>query len=39
MSQATITEIFPQIFQNESTVQQSLGEDFSLCDNGNMVFH
>lgn len=39
MAQLSLTEIFPLAFLNESTLQHSLGEDFSLCDNGNMIFH
>ena len=39
MAQLSLTEIFPLAYLNESTIQHSLGEDFSLCDNGNMVFH
>lgn len=39
MSNLSLTELFPAAFLNESTLQQSLGEDFSLCENGNMVFH
>lgn len=39
MPNLSLTELFPGAFLNESTLQQSLGEDFSLCENGNMVFH
>lgn len=39
MANLSLTELFPLAFLNESTIQQSLGEDFSLCGNGNMVFH
>lgn len=39
MSNLSLTELFPAVFLNESTLQQSLGEEFSLCENGNMVFH
>lgn len=39
MAQLSLTDIFPLSFQNESTIQHSLGEDFPLCDNGNMIFH
>jgi hypothetical protein len=39
MSNLSLTELFPAAFLNESTLQHSLGEDFSLCENGNMVFH
>ncbi len=39
MANFSLTELFPQSFLNESTFQHNLGEDFSLCDNGNMVFH
>lgn len=38
MAQLSLTDIFPLSFLNESTIQHSLGEDFSLCDNGNMIF-
>ena len=39
MTQLTPTEFFPSTFLNETSVQHSLGEDFTLCDNGNVVFH
>lgn len=39
MANLTLTELFPSAFLNESTQNPNLGEDFSLCDNGNMVFH
>ena len=39
MAQLSLTDIFPLSFQNESNIQHSLGEDFPLCDNGNMIFH
>lgn len=39
MPHLTLNEFFPSIFLNDSTLQQSLGEDFPLCDNGNIAFH
>lgn len=39
MAELKLTEIFPLAHLNESTTKQSLGEDFSLCDNGVMIFH
>lgn len=39
MANLTLTELFPSAFLNESTITQNLGEEFSLCDNGNMIFH
>ena len=39
MAHLTLTELFPSAFLNESTINQNLGEDFSLCENGNMIFH
>ena len=39
MTHLTLTEFFPTTFFNETTIQHRLGEDFSLCDNGNVVFH
>lgn len=39
MANLLINDLFPATFLNESTLQQSLGEEFSLCENGNMVFH
>lgn len=35
----TLSELFPTSFLSNKTLEQSLGEDFSLCENGNMVFH
>lgn len=39
MAELKLTEIFPIAHLNESSIKQSLGEDFSLCDNGVMIFH
>jgi len=39
MAQISLTESSPLAFLNETSLDQSLGEDFSLCDNKNMVFH
>ncbi len=39
MANLSLSELFPHTFLNESTLHKSLGEEFSLCDNGNMVFH
>jgi hypothetical protein len=35
----TLSELFPTSFLSNKALEQSLGEDFSLCENGNMVFH
>jgi len=35
----TLSELFPSSILANASLAQSLGEDFSLCDNGNMVFH
>jgi hypothetical protein len=35
----TLSEHFPTSFLSNKALEQSLGEDFSLCENGNMVFH
>jgi hypothetical protein len=34
-----ITNFFPSSFLNSNGLPHSLGEEFSLCENGNMVFH
>lgn len=39
MAIASLSELFSPTFLNESTIHQNLGEDFSICENGNMVFH
>lgn len=39
MAQSTLIQLFPSQFLMEDKFQKSLGEEFSLCDNGNMVFH
>lgn len=39
MSIVSLTNLFPAAFLNDSALHSSLGEEFSLCDNGNMVFH
>lgn len=39
MANASLTELFPTTFLNESTSHQNLGESFQICENGNMVFH
>ena len=39
MPHLLLTELFPLSFLNESTLQLNLGEDFSLCENDNMVFN
>jgi hypothetical protein len=39
MSYVSLTELFPSSFLTEASFQQSLGEEFQLCDNGNMIFH
>lgn len=35
----TIQNLLPSSFFNDSNLQQNLGEEFSLCESGNMVFH
>jgi hypothetical protein len=39
MSSTGLSHVLPVSFLNESTLQRSLGEEFSLSDKGNMVFH
>lgn len=39
MAHTSLAEIFSLNFLNESGPSQTLGDDFSLCENGNMVFH
>lgn len=39
MSEITLNQFFPQSFLSDSYMDQTLGEEFPLCDNGNMVFH
>lgn len=35
----SLTNLFPAAFLNDSSLHKSLGEEFSLCENGNMIFH
>jgi len=39
MPPVSLTNLFPTNFLNDAEIHQSLGEEFSLCDHGNMVFH
>jgi hypothetical protein len=39
MTQLSIKEFFPTAFLNESTFNHSLGENFTLCENENVIFH
>ncbi len=39
MAQLSLTELFPFASLNQKALHQSLGDDFSLCENDNMVFH
>jgi hypothetical protein len=39
MALHSITNFFPISFINDPGLHRSLGEEFALCDNGNMVFH
>ncbi len=39
MNPQTLKEFFPSSFMNDSAHQHSLGEQFTLCDHGNLVFH
>ena len=39
MTQASLTQLFPPGFLSDSDIHKSLGEEFSLCDSGNMIFH
>ena len=39
MPNLSLSELFPHASLNESTLHKSLGEEFSLCDTRNMVFH
>jgi hypothetical protein len=39
MAQLSISNLFPSSFINDPAIRQSLGEELSLCDSGNIVFH
>ncbi len=39
MSLQNITQFFSPTFLNDSALNKTLGEEFILCENGNMVFH
>lgn len=39
MSQINVTSLFPQSFLKESSLHHTLGEEFSIGENGVMVFH
>lgn len=39
MALQNITQLFAPSFLNDSALTKTLGEEFVLCDNGNMVFH
>jgi hypothetical protein len=39
MTTASLTNFLHTTFLSETSLHQSLGEEFSFCDNGNMIFH
>lgn len=39
MALQNITQLFAPTFLNDSALTKTLGEEFVLCENGNMVFH
>lgn len=39
MALQNITQLFSPSFLNDSALTKTLGEEFVLCDNGNIVFH
>lgn len=39
MALQNITQLFAPTFLNDSALSKTLGEEFVLCENGNMVFH
>lgn len=39
MALQNITQLFSPSFLNDSVLTKTLGEEFVLCDNGNIVFH
>lgn len=39
MALQNITQLFSPTFLNDSALSKTLGEEFVLCENGNMVFH
>lgn len=39
MGSQNISHLFTQLFSSDSILYRSLGENFSLCDNGNITFH
>jgi hypothetical protein len=39
MALQNITQLFAPSFLNDSALTKTLGEEFVLCENGNMVFH
>lgn len=39
MALQNITQLFAPSFLNDSPLTKTLGEEFVLCENGNMVFH
>lgn len=39
MAVQNISQLFAPTFLNDSLLTKTLGEEFALCDNGNMVFH
>lgn len=39
MALQNITQLFSPTFLNDSALTKTLGEEFVLCENGNMVFH
>lgn len=39
MPGTTISHYFPRAYLNDDNLHHTLGEEFPLCENGNMVFH
>lgn len=39
MANLQLHNFFPKSFLNESSLHKTLGEDFPLCESGNVVFH
>lgn len=39
MAIISLSNLFPSSFLNDTAIHKSLGEEFSLCEKGSMVFH
>lgn len=39
MPVTSLSHFYSQTFLNDNQLEQSLGEEFCLCENGNMIFH